>query len=238
MSRHHTGGFTLIELLVVISIVSVLISILLPALQGARKSAFDIQCKNNLRQTTFADMTYTTDNDGYQVPAAAVLIDAAKYPHPSFWHYVLIQQQYLPKPKELNLSWAINTWYFRDQWRDGVLRCPSSTDRLHGSTDIAANSVWMAGTDYGKNNIASGTGGAVGGYMPFRSEIRSPSETANLGETGKLDYNGWLKQPGSQVYRHNENCNLAYFDGHVSSLSHEVFSVIPVTAAPWSEAGW
>ncbi len=63
-------GFTLIELLVVIAIISLLLAILIPALNAARVLATQTACANNLRELHRAWTMYLTDSNNrlYQVP--------------------------------------------------------------------------------------------------------------------------------------------------------------------------
>ncbi len=82
-------AFTLVELLVVISVIALLLSVLMPALQKAKLSAEAVICRTNLKQYGVATTIYLGDNS-YTFPNAWDAIFKSKYEigHPVScrWH--------------------------------------------------------------------------------------------------------------------------------------------------------
>jgi prepilin-type N-terminal cleavage/methylation domain-containing protein len=64
-ARLPRRGFTLVELLVVVGIVVILLALLLPVVQTARRQAINVQCKSNLQQIGHGIQMYVSNNRGH-----------------------------------------------------------------------------------------------------------------------------------------------------------------------------
>ncbi|NIM97388.1 MAG: prepilin-type N-terminal cleavage/methylation domain-containing protein [candidate division Zixibacteria bacterium] len=69
------NGFTLIELLVVIAIIAILMAILMPSLQAAKRLASSSACLSNEKTLLTAWIMYADDNDGSLVSNMACYDD-------------------------------------------------------------------------------------------------------------------------------------------------------------------
>ncbi|NLS92148.1 MAG: DUF1559 domain-containing protein [Planctomycetaceae bacterium] len=114
MKRHRRRGFTLVELLVVITIISMLMALLLPAVQAARENGRRATCMNNQKQLATAMLGYESSNGEFPgfveylgptgapvTPGTPTEFDPARNPqHDVTWEVVLFP--YL----ELNDLWT------------------------------------------------------------------------------------------------------------------------------------
>ena len=78
-TRTKKTAFTLIELLVVMSIISVLVGLMLPAVQKARGAVNRISCANSLKQVGLSMWLYHSTFD--TLPATRVSDQGASWIH-------------------------------------------------------------------------------------------------------------------------------------------------------------
>ena len=100
-------GFTLIELLVVIAVIALLMAILLPTLQWARRQAKAVACQSNLRQWTFAFSAYVGDHDGRFCPGTPPYYWVATMEDycPDFNDMLLCPMAVKPRPSVYETLW-------------------------------------------------------------------------------------------------------------------------------------
>jgi prepilin-type N-terminal cleavage/methylation domain-containing protein/prepilin-type processing-associated H-X9-DG protein len=137
------NGFTLIELLVVISIISLLISILLPALSKARQASMTTVCKSNLHQLGVVQHLYVDMFDGGFVPTwddvARPLLG---------WQNIMENTGLLSRNNDVFLCPAEQTRDV-DKWRDCYVGHYGSNAQLSGPIKKISGVPTRSYTEYG-----------------------------------------------------------------------------------------
>lgn len=192
------SGFTLIELLVVVSVLALLISILLPALGGARRAAQRTQSLSNIRQISMASFAFATDDKDNRLPPRVA---------GSQWHWlgkVGTLRPLEPRFRPIN-EYLLGSSNIPDTAKIEIGRAPLDT-----GTDGAASTYDDFGTSYAANLIFQGSfyygsqvwgiGGGEAAYTDSNGHevipsistdlIPNASEMVVVGEFG-MYFHGW-----------------------------------------------
>lgn len=234
-------AFTLIELLVVIAIIGILVSLLLPALSGAKDKGRQAACRNNLKQMAIAFTLYHGDNSGAFPAPGSRLTYGVQAEDWIWWQY----------GRDITNS-AIARYL--DGSAAKTFTCPSDSDakKLQSEGFILSDPYRFsyALTSYNLTNTSIATGqtnwfnrgmatiitrsGEV--YRFNAQQIKRPAAKIMLVEEdrGTIDDPRWIpygKTPSLISERHGKKGNVLFADSHVESVI-QGFGRDPINSEP------
>lgn len=243
MARTKNSGFTLIELLVVVAIVVILIAILMPSLARSRAQAQKVACASNLRQIGVALFMYANENQNVLPPVFGLNDQGTN----TFW------PRFLTTDSDDGSS-IVNFRYF-DVWgysgTTAARRTPFWCKLDPRTTTTAMGQPATVNPDDGKgvsymaprgriDNSVGGPGTVLGHKM---TQIQVPTEAAMLieawTESGAYMTCNELNDSSYQTstllafrYRHLDQANVVYSDGHVDSVQKDHPPARPQASQP------
>lgn len=227
---NRSRAFTLIELLVVISIISMLMALLLPALNKARQTTDTVRCLTHLRQIGIASQSYVQDHQG-----RFAVYYAYQPPNYSSWtawtqqisHYTNVQPVTIGRPGMTEPA--------RSQNPMNLYRCPS-IQRHRGTFFDRQDPVRL--TDYAWNSSLGVINSSGVGTHQTEQRVLRPSQTvlvydaplnANLLQlmAGQNALNAMYNASPMYGYWHMNptlktnagSHNVAFIDGHAKTFA-------------------
>jgi prepilin-type processing-associated H-X9-DG protein/prepilin-type N-terminal cleavage/methylation domain-containing protein len=210
-------GFTLIEMLVVLGISGILLTLTVGAVHHVRESAQRTKCASNLRNMITAATACAEENNG-RFPWASRRVKGYKS---WCWDFV-IPSGGKPQPGVMWSGHGLNS----------VLQCPSFIDgRANWEEDP------FTGYNYNCSFIGKVEGDPAVRQIPASlAQIENPARTAVFGDgqygdgankfmrAPKADRdndfsNKYVRESGTQGFRHGGKANIAFADGHVEALA-------------------
>jgi prepilin-type processing-associated H-X9-DG protein/prepilin-type N-terminal cleavage/methylation domain-containing protein len=230
-----TRAFTLIEMLVVISIVTLLISILLPSLGTARESARSARCMSNQKQLAVGVHYYLNNNRTFYPVGCGWANDTSRMN--VTWGQAVAReigiQGYVTETGWKVLPEYTQNVYTKSKPNNKLFICPSYTrDNYWGGAPSNTYSWNTTPYGMGDGDIWGAAGGSYSAQVWWdyygrrkESQIRRPTTTVMFREfytlTGGpiLEYAPGYGGAATISDLHNGTSNVAWVDGHVSTAA-------------------